>query len=250
MVIAVPVLRTSNVSRSDGTNYATQESARRESTAQRASYRLPRRKAPARPRREMARNCSPSQREVRPGFHTEWDRNRTDRRWLTPSERDAYKAAITRNNPGATLNPAVPCTARSSALGVRGASASLARWLSTCRMPRTLGARSRSAGRMCSTRTVRPQSVVRRRGVMRGWARGAVYADGDRGAGVVPQIAANDVGRNSAARRRLSSRTVAAAISGRPRTGRTRAFRARLSARKLATAALATIPNTAQYSSR
>ena len=109
--------------------------------------------------------------------------------------------------PAATLNPAVPCTARSSALGVRGASASLARWLSTCRMPRTLGARSRSAGRMCSTRTVRPRSVVRRRGVMRGSARGAVYADGDRGAGVVPQIAANDVGRNSAARRRLSSRT-------------------------------------------
>jgi len=109
--------------------------------------------------------------------------------------------------PAATLNPAVPCTARSSALGVRGASASLARWLSTCRMPRTLGARSRSAGRMCSTRTVRPRSVVRRRGVMRGSARGAVYADGDRGAGVVPQIAASDVGRNSAARGRLSSRT-------------------------------------------
>ena len=146
------------------------------------------------------------------GFHTEWDRNRTDRRWLTPSERDAHKAALTPNNPGATLNPAVPCIARSSALGVRGASASLARWLSTCRMPRTLGARSRSAGRMCSTRTVRPQSVVRRRGVMRGWARGAVYADGDRGAGVVPQIAANDGGRRPKAP--LQSDAVAAATSG------------------------------------
>jgi hypothetical protein len=133
---------------------------------------------------------------------------RTDRRWLTLFRTRRIQGPLLLGiTPAATLNPAVPCTARSSALGVRGASASLARWLSTCRMPRTLGARSRSAGRMCSTRTVRPRSVVRRRGVMRGSARDAVYADGDRGAGVVPQIAANDVGRNSAARRRLSRRT-------------------------------------------
>jgi hypothetical protein len=67
-----------------------------------------------------------------------------------------------------------------------------------------LGARSRIAGRICSTRRVRPRSVVHRRGVMRGSARCAVYAAGDRGAGVVPQIEANDAGRKSNARRRRS----------------------------------------------
>jgi hypothetical protein len=67
-----------------------------------------------------------------------------------------------------------------------------------------LGARSRSAGRICSTRRVRPRSVVHRRGVMRGSARCAVYAAGDRGEGVVPQIEANDAGRKSNARRRRS----------------------------------------------
>ena len=214
MVIAVPVLRTSNVNRSDGTNYATQESAHRESSAQRAFYRLPRCKAPARPRRAMAGTAAPVSGRFVPvstpngiGIGRIADGSR-------PPNATHTRPLLLGMTPAAALNPAVPCTARSSALGVRGASASLARWLSTCRMPRTLGARSRSAGRMCSTRTVRPRSVVRRRGVMRGSARGAVYADGDRGAGVVSPIAANDVGRNTAARRRLSSRTRSATTSG------------------------------------
>ena len=52
------------------------------------------------PRREMARNCSPSQREVRPGIHTEWHRNERIADGSRSFERDAYKAAVTRNNPG------------------------------------------------------------------------------------------------------------------------------------------------------
>jgi len=94
MVIAVPVLRTSNVNRSDGTNYATEESAHRESTAQRASHRLPAARlllAPGVKWRETAAPVS--------GRRTASESNGSPMAHAL-SNATHTRSAVTRNNPG------------------------------------------------------------------------------------------------------------------------------------------------------